>query len=78
MQDLIDVEMAFGANCVNSLPVVLIEGSGIYVKDIEGKLYLDMMSGLGVAGFGHSHKVLLQALFNQANRITAVSRLYHS
>lgn len=78
MKNMIELETTYTANSVKTLPIVLAKGSGVYLEDIHGKTYLDMMSAIGVASFGHAHPVLLQALMDQAQRLTAISRLYYS
>ena len=44
MKDIIELEQQYGAHHYKPLPVVLTRGEGVYLWDITGKRYLDMMS----------------------------------
>src|SRR6516165_8318169 len=43
-------------------PVTLVRGQGVRVYDAEGREYLDLLSGIGVAALGHAHPGLARAL----------------
>ena len=60
------------------LPVVLTEGEGIWVKDLEGKTYMDMLSAYSSLNQGHRHPRIIQALKDQADKITITSRAFHN
>ena len=60
------------------LPVVLCEGEGIWVKDLEGKKYMDMLSAYSSLNQGHRHPKIIQALKDQADKITITSRAFHN
>ncbi|HXB97290.1 MAG TPA: aminotransferase class III-fold pyridoxal phosphate-dependent enzyme, partial [bacterium] len=47
-------------------PVALTRGKGSFVWDIEGKKYLDFMSGISVTSLGHAHPALTKAICAQA------------
>ena len=36
-------------------PVVFVRGEGVRLYDVDGREYLDLLSGIGVASLGHSH-----------------------
>jgi acetylornithine aminotransferase len=59
-------------------PINFIKGEGKYLYDDYGDEYLDMITGIGVNSFGHSHPVLLNAVENQLNSLWHVSNLYES
>jgi ornithine--oxo-acid transaminase len=56
--------------------VVLSEGQGCWLTDIDGRRYLDMMSAYSANSFGHAHPKLLAALNAQAGRLALTSRAY--
>ncbi len=58
------------------LPVALVRGQGVYVYDAEGREYLDLLSGIGVAALGHAHPGLADALAEQARALTHTSNLF--
>lgn len=68
----------FSANNYHPLPVVLTRGKGIWVWDVEGKKYLDMLSGYSALNQGHCHPRIAAALKEQAEKLTLTSRAFHN
>ncbi|KAI4453993.1 aminotransferase class iii [Holotrichia oblita] len=66
------------ANNYKPLPVVLCEGEGIWVKDLEGRKYMDMLSAYSSLNHGHRHPKIIKALKDQADKITITSRAFHN
>ena len=60
------------------LPVVLSEGEGIWVKDVDGKRYMDMLAAYSSLNQGHRHPKIIKALKDQADKITITSRAFHN
>ena len=58
-------------------PVVLHRGKGVFLFDIEGKKYLDFVSGIGVNALGHAHPRIVKAIRDQAAKLIHVSNLYY-
>jgi len=52
------------------------EGNGCYLKDIDGKEYLDMIGGLGANNLGHSHPAVVKAIQEQSEKLMHVTNLY--
>jgi len=69
-------ERQFGAHNYEPLPVVFHRGEGVWLWDVEGRRYLDMMSAYSAVSFGHANPRLLRALHDQAQRLTLTSRAY--
>ena len=59
-------------------PVVMTEGSGSWLRDREGRTYLDFVQGWAVNCLGHGHPVVLEALQSQARRLINCSPAYHN
>jgi ornithine--oxo-acid transaminase len=59
------------------LPVVLTHGEGCFVWDVEGRRYLDGLSGYSALNQGHRHPRIVSALVTQAQRLTLASRAFH-
>jgi ornithine--oxo-acid transaminase len=78
MDHLIELENRYGAHNYRPLPVVLAKGKGVWLWDIDGKQYLDMMSAYSAVSFGHGHPVLLDALIQQAATLAVTSRAFHT
>lgn len=58
------------------IPLVLVRGEGSHVFDADGKGYIDLLSGLGVASLGHAHPGLADALAEQARELVHTSNLF--
>lgn len=74
----IELENQYCAQNYHPLPVVLTKGEGVWVWDLEGKRYLDMMSAYSANSFGHCHPRLIKVLTEQAQRLCLVSRAFHA
>jgi acetylornithine aminotransferase/acetylornithine/N-succinyldiaminopimelate aminotransferase len=57
-------------------PVAFVAGEGVYLIDTEGRRYLDLLSGIGVASLGHAHPGLAAVLADQARTLVHTSNLY--
>ena len=49
-------------------PLVVKEGRGMVIEDVDGNLFLDFMAGIAVASTGHSHPRVVQAIEAQARK----------
>ena len=49
-------------------PLVVKEGRGMVIEDVDGNLFLDFMAGIAVANTGHSHPKVVKAIEEQARR----------
>jgi ornithine--oxo-acid transaminase len=74
----IDLENEFGAHNYHPLPVVLREGKGVFVWDVDGKKYYDFLSAYSAVNQGHCHPKIIQSLIDQAQKLTLTSRAFHS
>lgn len=77
-EDYITREGKYGAHNYHPLPVVLQKGEGVFVWDVEGKRYFDFLSGYSALSQGHCHPKIIQALKEQADKLTLVSRAFHA
>ncbi|WP_026694652.1 ornithine--oxo-acid transaminase [Peribacillus kribbensis] len=68
----------YGANNYHPLPIVISEAEGVWVKDPEGNRYMDMLSAYSAVNQGHRHPKIIQALKDQADRVTLTSRAFHN
>ena len=71
-------ENAFGARNYDPLPVVLGQGTGAWLTDVDGKRYLDLMSAYSAVSFGHAHPKIVAALVAQAKALAVTSRAFHN
>lgn len=77
-KDYIRREDKFGAHNYHPLPVVLDRGEGVYLWDVEGKRYYDFLSAYSAVNQGHCHPKILEALTEQASRLTLTSRAFYT
>lgn len=77
MQQWIKQEKQYCAFNYDPLPVVLTKGEGVWLWDIAGKRYLDMMSAYSTTSLGHCHPHLIKILTEQAKKLCVVSRAFH-
>ncbi|WP_194947746.1 ornithine--oxo-acid transaminase [Anoxybacillus flavithermus] len=75
---IIELTEKYGANNYHPLPVVLSKGEGVWVEDPESNRYMDMLSAYSAVNQGHRHPRIVQALIDQANKITLTSRAFHN
>jgi ornithine--oxo-acid transaminase len=75
---LIDLETRLGAANYKPLDVVLTEGKGVWVTDIEGNRYLDCLAAYSAVNQGHCHPRILAAMVEQAGRLTLTSRAFRN
>src|SRR5579872_6436395 len=72
-----ELERKYLLHTYNRYPVVLQRGKGVFLFDIEGKRYLDFVSGLGVNALGHAHPRIVKTIREQAAKLIHVSNLYY-
>ena len=75
-QSFIDLENEFGAHNYEPLDIVLARGQGVWVWDVDGNKYLDMLASYSALNQGHCHPRILNALIEQAKKLTLVSRAF--
>lgn len=77
-EQAIELEHHYGSHNYHPLPVVLSRGEGIYLWSPEGRQYIDFLSAYSAVNQGHCHPRIVQALVQQAQRLTLTSRAFHS
>ena len=73
-----ELEDQFGAHNYHPLPVVLSRGQGVHLWDLEGKRYYDFLSAYSAMNLGHSHPRMINALIEQAQKLTLTSRAFYN
>lgn len=77
-QSLIEQTDKYGANNYHPLPIVISKAEGVWVEDPEGNKFMDMLSAYSAVNQGHRHPKIIQALKDQADRVTLTSRAFHN
>lgn len=74
----IELDLKYGAKNYSPLPVVLERGEGVFVWDVEGKRYFDMLSAYSAVNQGHCHPVIVAAAGAQMQKLCLTSRAFHN
>ncbi|GAA2371490.1 diaminobutyrate--2-oxoglutarate aminotransferase [Catellatospora methionotrophica] len=53
-----------------NLPIAIAEGSGSFVRDVDGNVFIDFLTGAGVLSLGHNHPELVRAVTAQLGQLT--------
>jgi ornithine--oxo-acid transaminase len=77
-QELVGLEEEFGAHNYHPLDVVIERAEGVWVYDVEGRRYLDCLAAYSAVNQGHCHPKILQALKEQAGKVTLTSRAFRN
>lgn len=72
------LEEQYGAQNYHPIPVVLNKGEGVFVWDVEGNKYYDFLSAYSAVNQGHCHPKIIDALKDQAERLTLTSRAFYN
>ena len=68
----------YSAHNYKPLPVVLERGEGVWVWDVEGRKFLDMLAAYSAVNQGHRHPAIIAAAREQMDRLTLTSRAFHN
>ena len=74
----LELEDKFGAHNYHPIPVVLEKVEGVFLFDVDGKRYFDILSGYSAVNQGHCHPAIVKTLQEQAARLTLTSRAFHN
>jgi ornithine--oxo-acid transaminase len=77
-KEFIAMEDAYGAHNYHPLDVVIERAEGVWVYDVEGKRYLDCLASYSAVNQGHCHPRILEALIEQARKVTLTSRAFRN
>jgi ornithine--oxo-acid transaminase len=77
-RDFIELENQYGAHNYHPLDVVIERAEGVWVYDVEGKRYLDCLAAYSAVNQGHCHPKILEALVEQAHKVTLTSRAFRN
>lgn len=77
-EDYILIEEQYGAHNYHPLDVVIESAEGVWVKDVDGKLYLDCLAAYSAVNQGHCHPRILKTFVSQASKVTLTSRAFRN
>lgn len=76
-EQIADLERRYLLQTYNRYPVAFERGKGVFLYDVDGKKYLDFVSGLGVNALGHAHPRIVKTIRDQAAHLVHISNLYY-
>jgi predicted acetylornithine/succinylornithine family transaminase len=76
MDDVVARESRHVLQTYKRNPVTLVRGQGVRLYDAEGREYIDLLSGIGVAAIGHAHPGLARAIAEQSQTLIHTSNLF--
>jgi len=77
LEQIAELERQYLLQTYNRYPIAFSRGKGVFLFDLEGKRYLDFVSGLGVNALGHAHPRIVKAIRDQAAKLVHISNLYY-
>ncbi len=77
-KDFLELEERYGAHNYHPLDVIVERASGSWVYDVDGKRYLDCLAAYSAVNQGHCHPRILQAMVEQAQKVTLTSRAFRN
>ncbi|MFP4142166.1 MAG: ornithine--oxo-acid transaminase [Thermoplasmata archaeon] len=75
-EEIIELTQKYGAKNYDPLKVVISEAEGVWVKDVDGNEYMDMLSAYSALSHGHCHPEVLEVFKEQADKLTLTSRAF--
>lgn len=77
-KELLQLNEQYGAKNYQPIPVVIAKAQGVWVEDVENNRYIDMLSAYSAMNHGHRHPKIIQALKDQADKVTLTSRAFEN
>ena len=78
MKSVVEIEDQFQLATYKKMPLTAERGEGVWIYTAEGDKYLDLYGGHAVAGTGHCHPHVVQAIREQADKLLFYSNLVYS
>ncbi len=77
-KDLMEMDDTYGAHNYKPLDVILNKGEGVWVWDVEGNKYMDMLSSYSALNHGHRNPVIIKKMKEQLDKLTLTSRAFRN
>jgi ornithine--oxo-acid transaminase len=74
----IELTEKYSAHNYHPIPVVIAKGEGVWVWDVEGRKYMDMLSAYSALNQGHRHPRIIDAMKKQLDVLTLTSRAFYN
>ena len=73
-----ELDKTYIAGTYKRFPIEIVSGKGSLVKDVNGKEYIDMGSGIAVTSFGIADEEWIAAVEQQIHSVQHMSNLYYT
>jgi acetylornithine/N-succinyldiaminopimelate aminotransferase len=77
LQKIQELESSYLLQNYGRYPLALESGKGVYLYDVDGNKYLDLLSGIGVNSLGHNHPRISKVIRDQSSKLLHTSNLYY-
>ena len=77
-KQLLKLNEKYGAKNYKPLPIIISKAQGVWVEDPENNRYMDMLAAYSAMNHGHRHPKIIQALKDQADKVTLTSRAFEN
>lgn len=77
-QQIIETESKYTSGVYSKRPAAIVRGQGARVWDSDGKEYIDCVGGQGSANIGHAHPAVVNAISDQAARLTVATEIFYN
>jgi predicted acetylornithine/succinylornithine family transaminase len=77
-QEIAELERRYVVQTYQRYQLAIARGKGVFVYDVDGRRYLDLVAGLGVNALGHAHPRIVKVIRQQAARVIHTSNLYYN
>ncbi len=71
-----ELDKEYHFNLYGRYPITMSHGKGSRLWDVDGKEYVDGLSGIAVCSLGHSHPKVVDAITKQASKLMHVSNFF--
>ncbi len=78
MNDIIELEQTYVVHAYNRPPIVLVDGQGVWLQDVEGRRYLDLVAGIAVNALGYGDPEIAETICQAGKKPLHYSNLYHN
>ncbi|NOX37856.1 MAG: aspartate aminotransferase family protein [Calditrichaeota bacterium] len=78
MHAIRELEDRFSLNVYPKRPLVIVKGEGARVWDDQGRVYIDCVSGNGVANIGHANPAVIEAITRQAQELITCPGIFYN
>jgi len=77
-KDLMEMDDTYGAHNYKPLDVILNKGEGVWVWDVDGNKYMDMLSSYSALNHGHRNPIIIKRMKEQLDKLTLTSRAFRN